>query len=387
MGQNPLNVQALKNSNRARVLECIRSQPISRIEISRQTGLTKSAVTMLTNEMISEGLLYELGFAEKTANPGRTSILLDIVADYAYAIGVTLHRRYIGVCISDLKLSCIAKTQRDIAFFTSADETVQWINSSINALLSKVGIPLSKCVGIGISSPGPLDYTKGIILKPPHFPLFENYPIAEKLKQYFPIPIFLENNSVTLALTNYYKQRKTKGNELFVVIANGIGSTLLQNGNVFRGSQGFAGELGHVSVNSSGEYCSCGNRGCLELYATLQALKDRFAFESYEDLMNNAIKGNEKAMQAISFLVDHLGMALAVSTNLFDLDRIVLFGEYSYRANLLVSQLEDYIRNHSLIYRVHPIKVLPAKITLQDADIASSISALNFFFNQTNRKN
>jgi predicted NBD/HSP70 family sugar kinase len=386
MDHNPKNVYSLKSVNRARILECIRRQPTSRIEISRQTGLTKSAVTMLTNDMISEGLLYELGLSEKSTTPGRTSILLDIVADYAYAIGVTLHRRKIGVCISDLKLNCIAKENCETTLFNTPNEAVNWICSAINRISFEANISLSKCIGIGISSPGPLDYTNGVILEPPHFPLFHHYPIVEKMKQHFDFPVFLENNSVSLALTNFYVRGKSNRNELFVVIADGIGSALLQDGIVFRGSRGFAGELGHVSVNPKGEYCSCGNRGCLELYATLQSLKKRFKFESYEDVMDKAISGDQDNLKIMNYLVENLGSALTASVNLFDLETITIFSEYSYHIDWLTKQLEKYIQKHSLIHHVHPISVLASKITLSEIDVASSVSAINYFFKHNNQR-
>lgn len=381
---NPQNVSSLKNSNRARILDCIRRQPISRADISRQLGLTKSAVTMLTNEMMGEGLLYEAGLAQKSSAPGRTSILLDIVADYAYAVGIMLHRRTIEVCITDLKLCRLAGEQQPTAVFSTPDEVLAWIETTVHRLLNEQKLTTERCVGIGISSPGPLDCVNGVILEPPDFPLFHRYPLVQRMRERFSCPVFLENNAVALALTNFYIQN-TPGNTLFVVVADGIGSALLQDGRIFRGSQGYAGELGHVSIDPNGQCCSCGNRGCLEQYATLQAMKERFGFERYDVLVDRAEQGDETAQAVREELVTRIGAALVNSVNLFDVDTVILFGEYAYHADELTRRVEAYIARHSLICRVHPIEVIPSVLTLEDVGVVPAITALNAFFAQENR--
>ena len=120
MGE-PQNQNTLKSSNRARLLERIRRQPTARAELARQLGLTKSAVTLLTGEMIREGLLREAGPAEKSAAPGRTSILLDIVPDHAFAVGIALHRRVCRVCLTDLSARPIAAEELPTQALPSGD--------------------------------------------------------------------------------------------------------------------------------------------------------------------------------------------------------------------------------------------------------------------------
>lgn len=382
--ERPQNVHSLKTSNRARILDLIRRQPISRIAISRQLGLAKSAVTMLTNEMIHEGLLYEAESAEKSLSPGRTPILLDLVPTYAYAISVMLHRRTMKVCVTDLKLCPLATDCRDTASFTTPDQVLDWIEATVHRLLQHLRIPIDRCVGIGVSSPGPLDCVNGSILEPPNFPLFHRYPLVKKMRERFSCPVYLENNAVSLALADFYLQNH-QGNTLFVIVADGIGSALLQDGRIFRGSQGYAGELGHISIDPDGIPCLCGNRGCLEQYVTLQALKTRFGFQSYEEIVDGAESGNEKATAAMRDLVMRMGTALVNSVNLFDVDTVVLFGEYAYHAKRLTDQLEAYIAHHSLICRVHPVVVKPSMLTLDDVGIVPAMAAINTFFEQVNR--
>lgn len=382
MNQTPQNVNTLKKSNRAAILECVRRQLISRVDISRKTGLTKSAVTMLTNEMIAEGILYERSLSLRGKSMGRTSVLLDIVSDYAYAIGVALHRRHIRVCVTDLRMNQLARKEQLTETFSSPDEAIFWIADAIRKVLESQKIPMEKCVGIGISSPGPLDYANGVILNPPHFPLFEKYPVIEKLGAMFPCPVYLENNSVSLAIADDYLRCEPLKNSLFIVALDGIGSALMQEGKVFRGAKGFAGELGHISIDPQGPVCSCGNHGCLEHYATMKAMKKQFGFEDYTRIADGTAEKDPRCTEIMDALTRYFGEALVSCVNLFDLDSIVLFGEYGYRSEELTGRIEAFLSEHSMICRVHPVSVIPARLSADAMDTASAIAALNGFFTQ-----
>ncbi len=384
MPQSPQNVITLKISNRANIFEQIRRGALSRVEIAQKTGLKKPAVTVLTNEMIKEGILREIGPSERRAERGRTSILLDLVADYAYAVGISLHRRNIQVSVMNLKMEKVAGKERETASFPSADAAMDWCAKTAGHLLARLSCPPEKCVGIGVSSPGSLDHQAGVILEPPNFPLFHHYPVTAKLKEYFDCPIFLENNAVSLAVTDFYMRGGPRGNSLFVVVADGIGSALLQDGAVFRGAGGFSGELGHVCVETGGEVCACGNTGCLELYATADALKKRFPTMKYEQAADRAQAGDEQAGAVLRYLADRFGKAFVTAINLFDLDTIVMFGEYSYRSHLLTSEIERYINRHSLVAKLHPVAVMASELAFRDMSIAAAVPALNAFFARTN---
>ena len=382
MARNSHDVLSLKNSNRALILNCIRRAPISRIDISRQTGLSKSAVTMLTGEMMEEGLLCEAGPDENSGGLGRTSVLLDLVASHGFAVGVALHRRSVGVCLTDLKMQRISQQEKPTVSFENADAVIDWVERTVRAELTRHQLSCADCVGIGVSSPGPLDYKAGVILDPPGLSLFDQYPVAHNLQRRFSCPVYLENNAVTLSLLDFYRGGRQHGNILFVVIADGIGSTLLMNGRVFRGAQGFAGELGHMSVNPNGAKCPCGNRGCLEQYAMLSSLRLRFPFRRYEDMVDGVQAGDPVAQKAFDQLVSYLGTALVNSVNLYDLDAVVLYGEYSYQSELLTRRLEQFIYQRSLVCRVHPVSVLASVLRSSDAVTAAAISPLNAFFAQ-----
>ena len=375
------NVAKLKTDNRYIILDCLRYAPISRAELSRATGLAKSSVTTITNEMISQGILFEAGPAEKSNKAGRTRVLLEINGDFGFAAGINLHRKRISVSGTDISGNNIFDFSADTSDFSSTEEALGYIIKELDAKIKEKGLDVSRLVGIGVSSPGPLDYEKGIILEPPNFPLFNNFAIAECLKKEYGCPVFLENNAVSLALYEHYYVSRKEGSTLFVTVADGIGGALLQNGKIYRGSHGAAGELGHISVNPEGELCECGNRGCLEQYVTLSALKNRFGFESYNEIADLFENGDSNAEKVIEFLVNTLSGALVGAVNLFDLDRIILYGEYNYKCEILTERIEKYINTHSVICKAHRVEVVPSGQDFGYASAAAAaVPALNNFF-------
>lgn len=381
MGGRASNVNTIRDANRATLFRELRKQPLSRAELTKSSGLTKSAVTMITNELIAEGQLEEIGTVVSAR--GRKPILLGIVGNYRYAIGVELHRKHLGVCVTNLKAQVVGQVRRDRLDFADGHEALRWIASTAEALLQANGIPREKLLGVGVSSPGPLDRMAGAILNPPNFPLFSGMPVGALLRERFGLPVVLENNSVLLAITEYYHgAMRNCRNGMFVIVSDGIGSCVLQEGRVYRGLAGLAGELGHISLDINGPSCTCGNRGCLELYATLDALKKTFGFDRYESVVDGANAGDERSLRILDYLAERLACALTGAINLFDVDSVVLFGEYSYRPELLISRLNALIAERSVISKAHPVTVGPSALGGDIPVAASTAALLAEYFNQ-----
>lgn len=383
MSKEALNLTDLRSGNRARILECLRYRPHSRAELCERIGLAKSSVTAITGEMLHEGLLCELGPAEKSKRVGRTRVLLDLDDRFGFAVGVHLHRRRIAVAAVGLKGRVLFEFSRRTADFSSSEEVLSYLNTYLSHGIEEAGLDRSRLLGIGIAGPGPLDPERGVILEPPNFPLFKNFPIVARLKETYGCPTFLENNAVALALYEHYAVRPLHGNALFVTVSDGVGSALLRDGEIYRGPHGFTGELGHIPVDPQGEECPCGNRGCLETCVALGAMRRRFGFSSYPSLADAASRGDRNGEEALSYLTRTLGAALVTATNLFGLDTVVLYGEYAYRADRLTASLTEYLRTHAILRHFRPVTVLPSGQEENTAAAAAAVPVLNRFFKET----
>lgn len=372
------DVNTVKCENRALVLKEIRKNPLSRAMLAQTTGLSKSAITAIVEELIKEGRLCE---TDSLSTPkGRRPVLLDIAARHRYAAGLYLHRKKLGALITDLKSGVVAESYTEPSAFRTGEEAAGWLCAQVTDLVRREGLPHEKLIGVGISSPGPLDHAGGVILNPPNFTLFRNVDIVSIVQSELSLPAVLENNAVLLAMSEYFHggMKKFK-NSMFVIVSNGIGACVMMDGQIYRGVGGFAGELGHTSIDLHGPVCSCGNRGCVELYATLSALRESFGFEDYSAVVDLAERGDAFALSVIDYEAECLSSAMIGAVNLLDLDSIILYGELNVRPGLLLSKIESLINERSFIARAHKVSVLPSHLSGADASSATAAILDRYF--------
>ena len=384
------NIKSLKSDNRALILNEIRKCPHSRAQLSDATSLTRSAVTMIVQDLIAEGQICETRSLQ--TGRGRKQILLEIVADHKYALGLALHRHETAVVLTDLSGKALEHKSTATSSFSSAGEILEWSRSSMQGFLNRRRISSNRLVGIGISSPGPLDLDNGKILAPIDFDMFHNFPVVDHIRNFefelldgkikFP-DVSLDNNAVLLAMREYY-QCESKMHQfkhiLYVTVSRGIGSCLISNGQIYRGFGGFAGELGHTSIEGTGRPCTCGNYGCLERYATLDALKEFFGFDNYEVIVDLAYNGIGRPLAIVEQIAEWLSTALVNAVNLFDLDAIVLYGELNYRPKLLTDLIQSRIRQRSLVGRVHEVQVMASVYDDKTAALSATSTIIDSYF-------
>jgi len=366
------NTNTIKAQNNSLILNCIRKTPMSRAQIAKLTSLSKSAVTILTQQLMEKGQIIEIG--TESTDFGRHPILLDIVKNHRFAMGISLTRSEAAVCIVNLKLEIIDSESCEISDFNTAEKVIQWCCDKGFQLLKNNNIETELCVGIGVAAPGPLDYKNGVILSPPNFPLFNNVNIKELFKKFTDKPVFLNNAPVLMAMYEHSKRQEKLENFLFVSVDSGVGSAIIQKGNIYRGSAGFSGEIGHTTVDINGPACTCGNNGCLEGYVTKKAIEKRFG-KPFCEITDMALNGDEKAINEIEKTAKIFSAGIINAVNILDIDAVIIFGELNYNSSLLFSEIQQNIDSRSIITRAHKVKVLPSIITSKE-DIAYTASTV-----------
>ena len=375
------NVKTVKNENRALIFAYLRRGAVSRADISKRSGMSKSAVTMITNALIEEGQIVEIGATDSSM--GRKPILLDIVADYRYAAGIALHRDTFYVCLTDLKSEIIAYNSFQTDRWKDPYALLDFAYDTVMSLMREHALPLEKCIGIGVSAPGPLDYVSGKILNPPEFSLFRNVEVGEYLKKKSGLPVMLDNNAVLYAMQEYATQPQSQfRNFMFVSVFGGIGAAVLTEGRVFRGCSGFAGELGHTVTHPDGIPCACGNRGCLERYASMKALKTMFGFDSYERMVDDAYLGDRRSNEILTYIARELSYAIVNAVNLLDLEAVVLYGEFSYRSEKLLKLLYEQVQGRTVFGRTHDVLIRFSEISNDLACTSVCAAIINAYFAQ-----
>lgn len=256
----------IKELNRFKILDTIRSEElISRIDLSRRTGLSQASITGLTADLTAEGLIEEK--KSGAYEGGRRPMLLSIRPEGAYVVGVDLSITSINVVVLNLagKIMAIHSLMLKKQQYSSG-EIANLTALAIKECMWESGFSKDQISGIGIGIPGLVDAESGIIRFLPNYG-WENIRFREQLAERIKHPIYIDNSSNNLAATEQlFGDGKGVDDFAVVTIENGVGTGVVVNGRLVRGFSGTAGEFGHITVDPDGPICRCGKRGCVEAF-------------------------------------------------------------------------------------------------------------------------
>ena len=315
--------QQTKQHNRDLVLRTIFAHDsISRAEVARVTHLTRTTVSDVVSGLLTEGLVEEVGRGESIG--GKSPILLSIVADSRYLIGLNLAQdKFIGAVVNlrgEIKEIVEAPVHDD-----NGEKALQLVYQILDQLTSK---KLKPIVGIGVGTPGLVNTREGIVVNAVNLE-WQNLPLGHLLEKKYKLPVLVLNDSQAAAIGEYvYGDDHAPDENLIVVnVIQGIGAGILINGRLFQGDGGGAGEIGHVVVQENGELCRCGKRGCLETIASARAVVLQMKMDSLEDVISSFREGNSKANAVIETAGHYLGASLANLIGTLNIQKIVLTGD------------------------------------------------------------
>lgn len=315
--------QQTKQHNRDLVLQTIFvNASISRAEVARVTHLTRTTVSEVVNGLLAEGLVEEVGRGESMG--GKSPILLSIVADSRYLIGLNLGQdKFIGAVVNlrgEIKEIVEAPVHDD-----NGEKALQLVYQILDQLTRK---KLKPIVGIGVGAPGLVNTREGIVVNAVNLE-WQDLPLGQLLKKKYKLPVSVLNDSQAAAIGEYvYGDGHLPDENLIVVNArHGIGAGILINGQLFQGDGGGAGEIGHVVVQENGELCRCGKHGCLETIASARAVVQQMKMDSLEDVISAFQNGNSKAKTVVGKAGHYLGTSLANLIGTLNIQKIVLTGD------------------------------------------------------------
>lgn len=362
---NASNLNTIKSNNRSLILRVLNSLgQVSRAELSRITGLTKTSITNIVGELIDAGIVYETGTVD--SSNGRKPILLNLAKDSLYSLGVYISRDFAYTNVANLKGEIVKEKKHFFELTENSETFISIISQGIRSVLSESGVEGRRLLGIGIASIGPLDIAKGVILDPPNFRGLKSIPIVDALKEAFNLNVYLENDMNAGAIAEkLFGSAKNISNFIYMGVTNGIGAGIVINDRIFRGSNGFAGEIGHTTVDIHGDRCSCGNLGCLEMYAnipgTVSRIRESIALGAgsalskeaditWEKVISAAQNGDSLCLKAIDRLIHNLSIGLVNAINTFDPEIVFLGHELALAGEMVTKPLNEIV-NMNILFR------------------------------------
>jgi len=339
------NLTDVKLKNRSLVLRLVKkSTLLSRIELSRATGLTQPTITNIANELIASRLLYEVGTSNTRA--GRKPILLSFNDRAFYIIAITFTRKGFSVALTDLGPNILYRRDSSYSILDNTDMALFELQKEFVHVLEYATQSLRLILGIGMCSPGPVDPITCTILAHPTFLSHRSLDLRAPLSEY-DLPIFLMNDADAACLHETWNGAgKEVNNLVYFMVGEGIGAGVVIDGRLYSGHKRRAGEIGHTCVNTFGPRCVCGNRGCLEMYCSLMILLERAREDAWfgkspflqnalaeegEVRFSHLVQGAEEqdpvCMDLLAHLAQHMGTGLVNLVNLYAPDMVIIGGE------------------------------------------------------------
>jgi predicted NBD/HSP70 family sugar kinase len=315
--------QHTKQHNRNLVLQTIFTHDcVSRAEVARVTNLTRTTVSEIVSGLLAEGLVEEVGRGESIG--GKSPILLSVVADSRYLIGLNLAQdKFIGAIVNlrgEIREIVEAPVQDN-----NGQKALDLVFQLIDQLLKKRIEPI---VGIGVGTPGLVNTREGMVLNAVNLD-WRDLPLGQLLEKKYELPVSVLNDSQATAIGEfvYGGEHAVDENLIVINVKHGIGSGILINGRLFQGDGGGAGEIGHVVVQENGELCRCGKHGCLETVSSARAILRQLKMDSLDRAREAFDAGDANAIQVVSNAARHLGISLANLIGILNIQKIVLTGD------------------------------------------------------------
>lgn len=339
----------IRNINRQIVLNYVRErEPISRAEIAKQTELQRSTVSAIVDSLVTEGFIKEIGVGESSG--GRKPTLLQLRKDQPVAVGVDITPTTTSVALANLAGEILEQQ----SFQTSPDseKTFERIIKRLLKIKSKLK---SDSVEIGVSVPGLVDAATGIVSYVPYFQ-WKGWNLKQKIERAAELPVVIDNDANAIALAELWfgGLEHTVKNFVSVLVAEGIGTGIIFDGQIYRGNQGAAGEFGHMVVGSNKNkvVCSCGSSQCWEAFASNKATLARFndltdrKAENVEEVFSLALEQNTEALKIVNETTRYLALGIVNLIVGLSPEIIVISGKITRIWSLIERQLLETVETN-----------------------------------------
>jgi len=364
-----LSAPLVVDSSEAEILRALRRQGrISRTEVSSITGWSKAKVSQEIRSLVDKGYLVEVG--KGASQGGRRPRLLRINPQLGYIVGIDIGATSLETALADVTGQIMQRCSEAADVRDRPEEVLGWCVELVNQMCSAQGVPIDQILGIGVGVPGPVDFARGVLVAPPLMMDWENFPIRSFFNETYPLAFVVVDNDVNIMALGEQRSGDGVGVDhfIYVKIGTGIGAGIISNGRIHRGSDGCAGDIGHICVDKQGPVCRCGNQGCLEAMAAGPAIAEKATQAARsgrspllrkmldanggilgpEDVNTACREGDEAALEIVRASGQIIGDVLAGLVNFFNPSHIFIGGGIANFGNHLLVAIRRAVLRRSL---------------------------------------
>lgn len=340
----PGSTASLRSANQQRVLTVLRSEgdvTHTQAELARLTGLAPATVSNIVRDLVAAGLV------EVESGSGRRGSSIRLSLGAGLVAGVDFGHSHVAVAIGDLTGRLLGELREPLDPSHQYDVALAAATKMLGRLSDEHGAV--QRVGLGVPAPVALNRVRAAAI----LPGWEGVDPRQAAEDVFEVPVSVENDANLGALAEH-RQGVAHGHDssVFVKISSGVGAGIIIDNELFHGSGGTAGELGHLTLDEQGPLCRCGSRGCLEAYVSvgniLEMTDGHLPDADLDTVIAAAREGNVAAYRAFEDAGLHLGWGIASVVNLLNPEVVVVGGDMARAGDLLLESTRIGLRRHAL---------------------------------------
>jgi predicted NBD/HSP70 family sugar kinase len=357
----------------------VQQQTSTRAELARVTGLARSTISQRVDELLNLGVLIEAG--DGPSSGGRRPTLLALNAAAGVVLAGDLGATHARLAMTTLSGQPEAESSTEMDIADGPDRVLATLIEQFHEMLLSHGRSPKDVRAIGIGVPGPVEFATGTVVQPPIMPGWDGVVVPEVLAEQFEVPIFVDNDVNIMGLGEYWSRRLVNEQLLFVKVATGIGCGIISNGEVHRGADGAAGDIGHVRVAVDEDVlCSCGNLNCLEAVASGSALARQLGAEGMDvshaiDVVRLSQAGDARALRLVRVAGQRIGEVLATLVSFYNPSRIILGGALAVLQDNLLAGIRAVVYERALPLATRDLTIETTAFGHRSAVLGASILA------------
>ncbi|MEO7351319.1 MAG: ROK family transcriptional regulator [Marmoricola sp.] len=363
---------------------------LTRSEVGRVTGLSRTAVAARVGALLESGLVVEGADEDRAPSsggrpPGRLGFNRDAGVVLSGAIGRS--RTQLGVC--DLDGTVLASSDLDQEVGSAAEELMPKVVAGFTDLLERLGRPADVVRAVGLCIPGTVDYVRGASLDSPVMTGWDGVELAPFLRDLSKAPVFVDNDVNVMALSERRGQLEHHRDVLFVKASTGVGVGIVAGGQLLRGAQGAAGEIGHTKIPAAqGLACRCGDTGCLEAVAAGWALVQNARAKGHDvthvrDLVSLAVQGDADARHEVREAGRRIGEVVASAVNLLNPEAVVVGGDLAQAYDTFVAGLRESLYAQASALATRELVIVPVTHGDQSGVVGCAAMAIREILDST----
>lgn len=349
------------------VLQAIRHKgPITRAGLVAHTGLGRSTVSQRVDALLERQLVRPAGEGRSTG--GRPPTTLEFNSSAGVVLAADLGATHARLSVTDLSGTPLIETSDEIHVDAGPNAVMDRVEQRFDELLAEIASTRSDVRGVGFGVPGPVEFAMGRPVSPPIMPGWDGYPIAQRLRERYNVPALVDNDVNIMALGEFAAYWPEAKDLLFVKVGTGIGCGIIAHGAIYRGSQGGAGDIGHIPVRGHDEVvCHCGNVGCLEAVAggaalARQAREQGFAAHDSRDVVELMLGQNPGMVALLRQAGRLLGEVLSGLVNALNPAVIVIGGDIARAEEPLFAGVREVVYQRSTALATRHLQIVGSQL-------------------------